>query len=103
MGQITAEVIKQREGPTGYHFDYRLRQVTPGQDQDGDAVTTCLVEPTQPAEVGRVDVTETARKGLSILDQTIAALQSGDSGMSKLPSRQKLRGNREAQNAEFKE
>lgn len=52
MGQITAEVIKQREGPTGYHFDYRLRQVTLVQDQDGDAVTTCPVEPMQPAEVG---------------------------------------------------
>ena len=72
-GQITAEVTKQRDGPTGYHFCYRLRQVELGLDQDGDPVTTCLVEPTLPAEAGRAAVTEAARKALSVLDETIAA------------------------------
>ncbi|WP_323716241.1 helicase RepA family protein [Paracoccus aminovorans] len=73
MGQITAEVTKQRDGPTGYRFSYRLRQVELGLDQDGDPVTTCLVEPTLPAEAGRAAVTEAARKALSVLDQTLAA------------------------------
>jgi RecA-family ATPase len=42
-GVITAEVTKQRDGPTGYKFSYTLRQVVLGEDQDGDQVTTCVV------------------------------------------------------------
>ncbi len=63
----------QRDGPTGYRFSYRLRQVELGLDQDGDPVTTCLVEPMLPAETGRAAVTEAARKALSVLDQVLAA------------------------------
>ncbi|QCP87441.1 AAA family ATPase [Cereibacter sphaeroides] len=40
---ITAEVTKQRDGPTGYKFSYVLRLVHLGEDQDGDPVTTCVV------------------------------------------------------------
>jgi hypothetical protein len=43
IGVITAEVRKQRDGPTGYKFTYTLRQVHLGDDQDGDQVTTCVV------------------------------------------------------------
>lgn len=56
LGQITAEVTKQRDGPTGYRFCYQLRQVELGLDQDGDPVTTCLVDPAVPAEAGRAGV-----------------------------------------------
>lgn len=45
IGLITAEVTKQRAGPTGYKFAYSLRQIGLGRDQDGGPVTTCLVEP----------------------------------------------------------
>lgn len=44
IGMISAEVTKQRDGPTGYKFSYTLRQVVLGEDQDGDQVTTCVVE-----------------------------------------------------------
>ncbi|HBS99293.1 MAG TPA: hypothetical protein DEB47_05395 [Citreicella sp.] len=71
LGQITAEVTKQRDGPTGYRFCYHLRQVELGHDQDGDAVTTCLVDPAVPAEAGRAGVSEAARKALSLLERLI--------------------------------
>lgn len=41
--QITAEVTKQRDGPTGGQFRFFLRRVVLGKDQDGDDVTTCVV------------------------------------------------------------
>ncbi|MEM7529123.1 MAG: AAA family ATPase [Pseudomonadota bacterium] len=41
---IIATVTKQRDGPTGLKFHFRLKQVVLGQDQDGDDVTTCLVQ-----------------------------------------------------------
>lgn len=66
-GVITAEVTKQRDGPTGYKFTYHLRQVEIGRDQDDDPVTTCLVEPTDPAQAGRVVLSEAARNALGIL------------------------------------
>lgn len=56
MGVITAEVTKQRDGPTGYKFDYSLRQIELVHDQDGDPVTTCLVEPINGVGVGRAKV-----------------------------------------------
>jgi len=72
-GQLVAEVTKQRDGPTGYRFAYRLRQVELGLDQDGDPVTTCTVDPAVPAEAGRAGVSEAARKALSLLDQLLEA------------------------------
>lgn len=56
-GVITAEVTKQRDGPTGYKFVYSLRQIELGCDQDGDAVTTCLVDP--------INISETRSSGIS--------------------------------------
>jgi hypothetical protein len=72
LGLITAEVTKQRDGPTGYKFAYTLRQVELGQDQDGDPVTTCLVEPADPAQAGRV-VSGSSQIALDLLDQALAA------------------------------
>lgn len=68
FGLVTAEVTKQRDGPTGYKFAYRLLQVELGQDQDGDLVTTCVVEPAEPAGAGRAVCTEAARKALVVLE-----------------------------------
>jgi hypothetical protein len=44
-----ATVEKSRDGSTGERFPFRLRVVELGHDQDGDAVTTCVVEPTDAA------------------------------------------------------
>ena len=72
LGQITAEVTKQRDGPTGGRFAYKLRQVELGEDQDGDIVTTCLVEPADASEADRVGVTGSVRRALELLSGLIA-------------------------------
>ena len=72
VGQITAEVTKQRDGPTGYRFAYTLCQVELGRDQDGDPVTSCLVEPVETARAGHADVTGSARVALDLLDKVLA-------------------------------
>ncbi len=41
-----ATVIKHRDGPGGGEIGFNLRQVYLGDDQDGDPVTSCVVEPT---------------------------------------------------------
>lgn len=69
-GLITATLDKQRDGPTGLKFQYTLRQVDLGRDQDGDPVTTCLVEPGEPAEAGRA-VQGPARVALDVLERLI--------------------------------
>ncbi len=53
-GVITAEITKQRDGPTGVKFDYTLKQIELGKDQDGDPVTTCLVNPAESVGAERV-------------------------------------------------
>lgn len=69
-GLITATLDKQRDGPTGLKFNYTLRQVDLGRDQDGDAVTTCVVEPGEPADAGRA-VYGPALTALDALDALI--------------------------------
>lgn len=68
VGVITAEVTKQRDGPTGYRFPYSLRQIELGRDQDGDPVTTCLVEPVQDARAERVEISGPALAALNTLE-----------------------------------
>jgi hypothetical protein len=41
---VTATATKQRDMPEGGSVAYRLHQVLLGQDQDGDQVTSCVVE-----------------------------------------------------------
>lgn len=72
-GLISAHLTKQRDGPTGYRFDYVLRQVELGRDQDGDQVTTCVVEPTDRPRAGRSGMTDTQRRALGILEALVAA------------------------------
>ncbi len=67
IGVITAEVTKQRDGPTGYKFAYSLRQIELGRDQDSDPVTTCLVEPIN-YDADRVKVSGPARVVLNTLE-----------------------------------
>lgn len=78
-GLITATLDKQRDGPTGLKFCYTLRQIELGRDQDGDLVTTCVVEPGEPADAGRA-VQGPALVALDTLDSLIAergAVQPG--------------------------
>lgn len=68
--QIIATLDKQRDGPTGLSFPYTLRQVELGQDQDGDPVTTCVVEPGDPEQTGRA-VTGPSLIAMDTLDTLI--------------------------------
>jgi hypothetical protein len=42
-GIATAEVVKQRDRPSGDKFSFRLEPVDVGQDAEGAAVTSCVV------------------------------------------------------------
>ncbi|TDE36318.1 AAA family ATPase [Antarcticimicrobium sediminis] len=68
IGVITAEVTKQRDGPTGYKFSYSLQQIELGCDQDGDPVTTCLVEPISAGETDGAQVNGPALAALNALE-----------------------------------
>lgn len=72
-GLITALLTKQRDGPTGIKFEYRLRQVELGRDQDGDPVTTCVVDPVEGGGAGRGRLSESQRRALDILANLIEA------------------------------
>ena len=44
-GLITATSDKQRDHPSDQQFSFRLRPVSIGRDEDGDPVTSCVIEP----------------------------------------------------------
>jgi hypothetical protein len=46
-GARTAYIEKQKEGRSDGKYNYRLRVVELGYDEDGDAVTSCAVEPSE--------------------------------------------------------
>jgi hypothetical protein len=54
-GVRTAKIEKMKEGEGGLSFNFRLEPVMLGNDDDGEAVTTCLVE-------GVTDLTRVERK-----------------------------------------
>lgn len=64
---ITATTRKQRDMPGDAAFHYTLRSVFLGYDEDGDAVTSCVVEPTEDAP---------KKRGPKITGQAKIALQA---------------------------
>lgn len=48
-GVRTARVVKSRDGAIGDELHFGLRVIDLGTDEDGDAITTCAVEPAAPA------------------------------------------------------
>lgn len=44
---VTAETTKQRDMLTGQRFGYYLQDIELGEDEDGDPVTSAIVEPTE--------------------------------------------------------
>jgi hypothetical protein len=71
-----ATVTKQRDGPDGVEIAFRLRQVTLGTDQDGDAVTTCVCEPEAFVPRKEKKLTGQAKQALDALH--IAMAQKGE-------------------------
>jgi hypothetical protein len=47
---VTAEVVKQRDGPCGGMFCYKLKTVELGEDQDGEPVTSAIITPAEQAK-----------------------------------------------------
>ncbi len=50
-GLRTAKATKQRDLETGAIFNFKLKVIELGQDDDGDAVTTCVIEKASSEEV----------------------------------------------------
>jgi len=74
---IVAEVKKQRDGPVGLTFTYQLKEIELGQDADGDAVTSCVVEPAE-----RVAKTARVKGGAAL-----RALQALDDALGQFGQR----------------
>lgn len=47
-GETAATVRKQKDGEQGASYGFRLNEVHLGYDSDGDALTSCVVEPCDP-------------------------------------------------------
>ena len=71
-GLHIAAVTKQRDLASGAHYAYRLKVVELGRDEDGDPVTTCVVDPVdqEPAAPKRKEpVGDNQRKLLAALQE----------------------------------
>lgn len=69
---VTAEARKQRDMPCDGVFSYRLRSVFLGFDEDGDKVTSAIVEATE-APAKRVKLTGSDKVAMQALSDAIAA------------------------------
>ena len=68
-----ATVTKQRDLPSGAEIAFLLRPVELGRDQDGDAVTSCVVEAAEYVpEKKSKEPTGQAKAALDVLNQTVA-------------------------------
>jgi hypothetical protein len=77
-GLRTAKVEKQKDGEDGHAFTFRLQSVTLATDDDGDPITTCIVNDISKLERAErkakagPSVPASLRLWLEIFDQTIA-------------------------------
>ncbi|SFH21169.1 AAA family ATPase [Sulfitobacter dubius] len=71
-GIVVAEAKKQRDMANGRRFAYQLAEVDLGEDQDGDAVTTCRVEPCHvPEKSALTPISPEQRRVLESLRQFV--------------------------------
>jgi KaiC/GvpD/RAD55 family RecA-like ATPase len=74
-GISTAHVTKQRDGATDGQIAFRLRQIELGRNQDGDPVTSCVVEPSEkPAQPqsSKIRMSHATARALGLLRDAIA-------------------------------
>lgn len=62
-----ATIMKQRDGETADQFHFKLLVAEIGRDEDGDPVTTCVVEPADSPRVGADGLAERDRTLLDCL------------------------------------
>jgi KaiC/GvpD/RAD55 family RecA-like ATPase len=71
----SATITKQRDGISGERVSFRLRQVELGHDEDGDPVTSCVVEPSDETAKGRspkARLSPAQARALELLGEAIA-------------------------------
>ena len=72
-GNRTVRIVKAKDGKDGDEFGFSLDVVDLGQDDDGDAITTCIVVPCEveaPNQAKRVP--GAAKAALALLDKAVA-------------------------------
>ncbi|MCE9508324.1 MAG: helicase RepA family protein [Alphaproteobacteria bacterium] len=68
---VTAEVKKQRDKPTGSKFHFSLDPVEIGKDEDGEAITSCVLIPTV-APANKPKLSGAAKLAFDVLEELIA-------------------------------
>lgn len=81
---VMATVEFMKDGPIGAEIVSSLEQINVGTDTDGDAITSCVIRPTE-ASVAKVKVTGAAALALSVLRDTIVKVGEIHSGHSHIP------------------
>lgn len=69
-GPRTAKITKQKDGMDGTEFSFNLHVVDLGQDEDGDAITSCICEPADSVPTQR-KVTGQTKVALDLLKEAI--------------------------------
>jgi hypothetical protein len=83
----TATLEKSRDGLTGDRFSFDLEVINLGNDQDGDAITTCLVKPTNTVQRSKIDhpMSGVAKVALQSLKECVAEHGEVMPGTSSIP------------------
>lgn len=88
-----ASVTKQKDGEDGAQFAFRLVTVTLGEDADGDAITSCVVEPLDappraavlPRGTKEVAVLEAVKKWVALAGEAVPVTQVIDEAVQQIP------------------
>jgi RecA-family ATPase len=75
-GLRTAKATKQRDLETGAIFNFKLKVIELGQDDDGDAVTTCVIEKASSEEVEEASRPQIKGKNQTLLRSVFKQLRS---------------------------
>jgi hypothetical protein len=66
-GTITATTELMKDGAEGETFGSVLRVVDVGQDEDGDPISSCILEPAEASKPQAAKLTGRKRRGLEVL------------------------------------
>jgi hypothetical protein len=90
-GIFTATVELMKDGQEGEMFGNRLRVVEVGQDEDGDAITSCIVEEAETtAPERKVRLSARQRRGLEVLNDCIIEKGEPSPGGQHYPSKARV-------------
>lgn len=66
-GTRVATVVKQKDGAEGEELGFDLDVVEVGEDDDGEAITTCIVQPTESIAKQRPKLSPTEKRAIDVL------------------------------------